>query len=56
MKAGAPSNEIPNTILVAVQVLMPPKTNPNTLLVHLSPTDAQQLHAALSACLKGIAN
>jgi hypothetical protein len=50
------SPDVPGKILIKSQVMMPPTTNPQTFLIHLSPADARQLHVARGKCLKGTAN
>jgi hypothetical protein len=50
------SPESPGSIILKVQATLPGQTGPSTFLFYLDPSDAHQLNAALSACLKGSSN
>ena len=47
------TENFPGKIVLKVQVIRPPQTSPDTLLIPLDQFDAQQLNAALTACLQG---
>jgi hypothetical protein len=50
------AQEAPGIVIIKAQIQMPPPSNLQTLMLHLTHNDAHILYAALSKCLKGTSN
>ena len=50
------SDTFPGVVMIKAQVMRPPRTSPDTILLHIDQSDARLLHTTLSNLLNATSN